>query len=247
VRIIFHRELEGKPKTATVVRYPSGRWFVIIACEVADTSADEGAPLTGFDLGLTSYVTTSDGEKTKPARCLARSTKKLRREQRRLARKSKGSKRREKQRVKVARVSEYIASRRRDYQHKVSRKLVDSYDGFAFEDLCVRGMLKNRKLAGAISEVGWRAFIEMVAYKAERAGKPFVLVSAHATSQVCSGCDAWVPKALSERVHRCRACGLVMDRDHNAAINVKRRGERMRKLEKATAGTAGSSGAGRSP
>jgi putative transposase len=247
VRLIFHRELQGAPKTAMVVRYPSGKWYVIIVCEVADTPADDEAPLTGFDLGLTSYVTASDGEKIRPARCLAISMKKLRKEQRRLARTSKGSKRREKQRVRVARVNEHIADRRRDHQHQVSRKLVDSYGGFALEDLCVRGMLKNHKLAGAISDAGWRAFVGMVAYKAERAGKPFVLVPPRATSQICSGCDALVPKVLSERVHRCEACGVVLDRDHNAAINVKRRGERIRKLEKATVGTAGSSGGGMLP
>ncbi len=247
VRIIFHRELEGVPKTATVVRYPSGKWHVIIACEVEDTPSDEEAPLTGFDLGLISYVTASDGEQIRPARCLASSTTKLRKEQRRLARKSKGSKRREKQRVRVARVNEQIADRRRDHQHQVSHKLVDSYDGFAFEDLYVPGMLKNHKLAGAIADAGWGAFVEMVAYKAERAGKPFVLVPPHATSQICSGCDALVPKVLWERVHRCEACGLVMDRDHNAAINVKRRGERIRKVENATVGTAGSSGGGMLP
>jgi transposase len=182
VRIVFHRELEGAPKTATVVRYPPGKWYVVIACEVADTPADEEAPLTGFDLGLTSYVTASDGETVGPAPRLVKSTKKLRREQRRLAQKTKGSQRRER-----------------------------------------------------------------LAYKAERAGKPVVLVPPHGTSQVCSDCNALVPKVLSEREHRCEACGLVMDRDHNAAINVKRRGERVRKLEKATAGSAGSSGGGMLP
>lgn len=104
--------------------------------------------------------------------------------------------------------------------HKTSRSVVDSHQGFAFEELRIKNMLKNHRVAKAIADAGWATFISMVAYKAARAGKPFVLVDAHGTSQSCSRCRMPVAKELSIRTHDCPACGLVMDRDLNAAINI---------------------------
>jgi len=222
VRIRYHRPLEGVPKVATVIRYPSGRWYVSISCETADVPTVD-APLTGFDLGLKSYLVSSDGTVTEPLRALGKSEKQLRQEQRKLARKRKGSKNRCKQRRKVARAYEKVANRRRDFLHKTSRKVVDSHEGFAFEKLRIANMLKNRHLAKAIADAGWFTFVSMTAYKAEKAGKPFVLIDAGCTTQECSSCGHVVPKSLAERVHTCPECGLVLDRDHNASINVERR------------------------
>lgn len=222
VRLRYHRALSGVPKTATVIRYPSGKWYVCICCEAADVPVRD-APLTGFDLGLASYLVSSDGMVTKPLRALKRREKKLKREQRRLSRKKKGSSNRCKQRCEVARRHEEIANRRRDFLHKTSRKVVDAHAGFAFEKLRVRNMLRNHRLAKAISDAGWTTFVSMAAYKAGRAGKPFVLAEPGGTTQECSGCGSVVPKKLSEREHACPACDLVLDRDHNAAINIQRR------------------------
>jgi putative transposase len=222
VPIRCHRSLEGKPKTATVTRYPSGKWYVCISCEVADVPIRD-APLSGFDLGLKNYLTSSDGTTTEPLRALKQGEKKLKREQRKLSRKKKGSSNRRKQRHKVARAHEKVANRRRDYLHKTSRKLVDSHEGFAFEKLRVRNMVRNHHLAKAINDAGWTTFVNMAAYKAERAGKPFVLVDPRRTTQECSRCGASVLKTLSDREHVCPSCGLVLDRDHNAAINIQRR------------------------
>ncbi len=222
VKLCYHRPLVGTPKTATVTRYPSGKWYVSISCETADIPVRD-APLTGFDLGLKTYLTSSDGTMTEPHRAMRQGEKKLKREQRRLSRKKKGSSNRRKQRRKVARIYEKVANQRRDFLHKTSRKLVDSHEGFAFEKLRVRNMLKNHRLAKAIADAGWTTFVNMTAYKAERAGKPFVLVDPGGTTQECSGCGSVVAKALADREHACPFCELVLDRDHNAAINIRRR------------------------
>ncbi len=157
-----------------------------------------------------------------PLASLKKAEKRLRKEQRHLARKRKGSKNRVKQRRRVARTYERISNRRRDFLHRTSRRIVDSSSGLAFEKLRVANMLKNHHLAKAIANAGWSTFVLMVAYKAEKAGKPFVLVEPHGTTQLCSNCGSIVEKNLAERFHRCH-CGLVLDRDHNAAINVASR------------------------
>jgi putative transposase len=222
IKLRYHRPLQGTPKTATVVRYSSGKWYVSISCEVPDVPVGD-APLAGFDLGLENYLTSSDGTVTKPVRALKQAEKRLNREQRRISRKRKGSKNRSKQRHKVARAYEKVANRRRDFLHKTSRRVVDTHEGFAFEKLQVRNMLKNHWLAKAIADAGWSTFIFMTAYKAENAGKPFVLVEARGTTQECSGCGSTVPKTLRDREHVCPSCGLTLTRDHNAAINIQRR------------------------
>lgn len=223
VRMRRHRKIEGLPKTATVIRYPSGKWYVLICCELPDAQVEEGQPMTGFDLGLTNYLTSSGGAVTKPLRALKNAEKALRREQRRLSRKKRGSENRRKQKRRVAKTHEKVSNRRKDFLHKTSRNIVDSHEGFAFEKLRVQSMLKNHNLAKAIADAGWTMFVHMTAYKAEKAGKPFALVRSAGTSQECSGCGTVVAKDLAERVHRCLRCGLTADRDYNAAINIQRR------------------------
>jgi putative transposase len=223
VKLRYHREMVGTPKTATVVRYPSGKWYVCISCEVPNAPVNPAAQLTGFDLGLTNYLTSSDGTVMEPLRAVRKAEKRMRREDRKLSRRAKGSKRREKQRVKRARMHERVANRRRDFLHKASRQVADAYEGFAFEKLRIKNMLKNHSLAKAIADAGWSTFLSMVAYKAERAGKPFVLVDPRGTTQECSGCGMIVKKELAQRMHRCSGCGLVLPRDHNSAMIVEAR------------------------
>ena len=116
------------------MRYPSGKWYVCISCEVPSTRLKDAAQLTGFDLGLTNYLTSSDGTVTEPLRAMRKAEKRIRREDRRLSRKAKGSKRREKQRVKRARLHERVANRRRDHLHKVSCQVVDTYERFRLRE-----------------------------------------------------------------------------------------------------------------
>ncbi len=221
VKLRYHREMVGRPKTATVVRYPSGKWYVCVSCEAFSPPVDDAAHLTGFDLGLTNYLTASDGTVTEPLRAVRKAEKQMKREDRRLSKKAKGSKRRAKQRVKRARVHERVSNQRRDFLHKMSRQVVAAHDGFAFEKLRVTNMLKNHSLAKAIADAGWSTFLSMVAYKAERAGKPFLLVDPRGTAQECSGCGMTVRKDLAQIMHRCSRCRLALDRDHNSAIVVE--------------------------
>jgi putative transposase len=197
--------------------------MVCISCETFDPPVNDAARLTGFDLGLTNYLTSSDGKVKEPLKAIRRAEKQVKRQDRKLLRKARGSKKREKQRIRRARAHERVANRRRDFLHKMSRQVVDAHDGFAFEKLRVKNMLKNHFLAKAIADAAWATFLNMVAYKAERAGKPFVLVDAGGTTQECSGCGTLVRKDLAQRTHQCFGCGLVLPRDHNSAIIVETR------------------------
>ncbi len=124
----------------------------------------------------------------------------------------------------VHRVHERITNKRDDFVQKLSLKLVKSYDLIAFEDLNINGMVKNHCLAKHIADAAWNKLITTTSYKAEWAGKRVELVNPSNTSQICSGCGPAVHKDLSERVHRCSFCGLTLDRDHNAALNILRLG-----------------------
>lgn len=126
VKLRYHREMIGVPKRATVVRYPSGKWYVCISCEAFSPPINDAAQLTGFDLGLTNYLTSSDGTLTEPLRAVRKAEKQMKREDRKLSRKAKGSKRRAKQRVKRARVHERVTNQRRDFLHKMSRRQAGS-------------------------------------------------------------------------------------------------------------------------
>jgi putative transposase len=237
MKLRYHRQMVGTPKAATVVRYPSGKWYVCISCETFNPPVNDTAQLTGFDLGLTNYLTSSDGTVMEPLRAMRKAEKQTKRQSRKLSRKAKGSKKREKQRIKRARVHERVANRRRDFLHKVSRHVVAAHDGFAFEKLRVKNMLKNHLLAKAIADAGWATFLDMVAYKAERAGKPFVLVDPRGTTQECSGCGTTVRKELAQRTHQCFGCGLTLSRDHNSAIVVETRAGTVRSNARGEAAT----------
>ena len=129
----------------------------------------------------------------------------------------------------VARLNEKIVNRRTDFLHKTSRKIADDYEIVYVENLKIGNMVRNRHLAKSISEAGWGRFIGMIAYKAESAGGRLIRVDPRGTSQRCSGCGETVPKDLSQRSHFCSICGLVLDRDVNAALNVLERGREIRR------------------
>jgi putative transposase len=204
----------------------SGDWYAYLIVDNGSKEFEltEIETAIGLDVGLTSYIVDSDGHEVENPRFLKQSLKKLRREQRRLSKKQKGSKNHEKQRLKVARQYERVQNQRNDFQHKLSREYVNNYDLIVTEKLTPIDMVKNRSLARSISDASWNSLNQKLAYKAENAGKLFVQVDPRNTSIDCSGCGKQVPKSLSDRRHNCPYCGLSLSRDHNASINILHRG-----------------------
>jgi len=222
IKIRLHRHIEGKIKRCTIKR-EIDQWFAIFTCELPDPEPVAPQTAIGVDVGVESFLTTSDGEQVKNPRHLQQSQKKLRRLQRALARKKKSGKNRQKAGVRVAKLHRKIKRQRLDFHHKVARQLVNRYDLIAVEDLSVAGMVKNDRLAKFIYDAAWSGFVNILACKAAEAGKSVVRVPARHTSQVCSRCGSLVSKELSQRWHECD-CGLRIHRDHNAALNILRLG-----------------------
>lgn len=232
IRAVVHREIPGTIKSITLSRSATGKFYASVLSETeaearaAPDRIDE-ADILGVDLGLTDVIVTSTGRKVANPRCLNRATRNLRRKQRHLSRARKGSNNRRKARLVVAKAHERLANVRSDFQHKLSRDLVaESQGAIAVETLSVRNMLKNRKLARAISDVGWSELIRKIGYKAERAGIHMVRIGQwEPTTRLCSGCGVKGEKlALSVRSWEC-PCGVIHDRDINAAVNIARAGK----------------------
>jgi putative transposase len=222
VRVTWSRVLPSVPSTVTVVKDAAGRYF---ASFVVETDPDQALPGTdaqvGIDLGLSHFAILSDGTKIDAPRFLRRAEKKLKKEQRRLSRKTKGSNNRTKARIKVARAHTRVADARREFHHQLSTRIIRENQAVAVEDLAVKGLARTR-LAKSVHDAGWSAFVGMLEYKAARYGRTFVRIGRfEPTSQVCSQCGVKDgPKPLHIRVWECGACGAVLDRDINAAVNV---------------------------
>jgi len=222
-RVRLSRDFEGKAKQIRITRRADG-WYALIVSEIA-----QPAPLpatgesAGIDVGIKCFATLSTGEEIDNPRCLKNAEKKLKKQQRRLSRKKRGSKGRLKARNKVALAHLKVKRTRKDFHHKASTSIVRRFDAIAVEELNIRGLLKNPKLAKAIADVGWSAFFTMIEVKAGNAGRRFEKVPARYTSQECSGCGHRQKMPLAVRVYQCPSCGLVIDRDHNAALNISGR------------------------
>ncbi|WP_406322958.1 RNA-guided endonuclease InsQ/TnpB family protein [Streptomyces sp. NBC_01637] len=222
VRVKWSRTLPSTPSTVTVVKDSAGRHF---ASFVVQTGPDEMLPevagQVGIDLGLSHFAILSDGTKIESPRFLRRAEKKLKREQQRLARKAQGSNNRTKARLKAARAHAQVADARREFHHQLSTRIIRDDQAVAVEDLTVKGLARTR-LAKSVHDAGWSAFVAMLEYKAARYGRTFVRIGRfEPTSQVCCVCGIKDgPKPLHIRVWECGACGAVLDRDINAAVNV---------------------------
>src|SRR5215216_4433628 len=220
VKVKLHRSVEGTIKTVSVKRF-CGKWYVIFSCDLGDAPEVTGdGPAVGIDLGLESFLVTSDGKSVESPRYYRESQKKLRKAQRSISRKKKGSNRRRKAQEKVARLHEKTANQRRDFHHKQARKLVDTHGLIVHEALNIKGIARTR-LAKSTHDAGWASFLNILSYKAEEAGTRVVAVNPRNTTQACSSCGAMpeVKKTLSDRTHVC-PCGYTDDRDLNAALNI---------------------------
>ena len=223
IRITQHREIEGKIKTCTIKK-DIDQWYVTFSCKIDKPIISiEIKTEIGIDVGLSSLITMSNGCQIEPPEFLRASEKRLSREQIHLSKKKLRSKNRNKQRIIVSKVHRKIRNQRKDFAHKTSRILAETYDHIVFEDLQIRNMVQNHHLAKSISDAGWSQLINFTKTKAEYAGKVVELVNPRNTSQNCSSCGNSVPKDLSIRTHSCPFCGIVLDRDHNAAINILKR------------------------
>ena len=224
IRLNLHRPVEGVIKTTTIKRTSTGKWFVSFSVETEAKPLAKIKKAVGLDLGLESFVTNNYGKKLDNPRFFRKEEKALAKVQRKFSKTKKGTPERRFRRKAVARVHERIKNKRMNFAHKLSRQLVNRYSMIVFEDLSINSMVKNHCLAKSIQDAAWRQVIQLTSYKAEEAGRQVVLVNPAYTSQDCSKCGHRVKKKLSDRIHKCPVCGLVLDRDHNAAINILRLG-----------------------
>jgi len=224
IKINLHRNIEGIIKTLTV-RRRNDKWYACFSCEVKSESLPITDGVVGIDVGLASFATFSTGKKIDNPRFFKTDGKKLAKAQRRLSKADKGTPDRKKQRKKLSYIHEKINNKRTDFAHKLSRKIVNKYQIIAFEKLNIKDMMSNHtnvfghKLNRSIGDVAWNQFMQFTTYKAAGAGRSVVFVNPRNTSKRCSRCGQIVEKSLADRVHRC-SCGLVLDRDENAAINI---------------------------
>ena len=222
LKIVWSRELPSKPSSVTVIKDSADRYFLSFVCEVNPKILPSKNNSVGVDLGIIDFATLSNGEKVKSPQPLKAKLKRLRRLQKNLSRKQKGSKRRGVARKKVAKLHAKITDIRTDFLHKLSTKLIKDNQLIALEDLNVSGLVKNRKLSRAISDLGWRSFRTMLIAKGEMYGRDVRVINRwEATSQVCSCCGfKGGKKELSVREWTCLNCGTIHDRDINASVNI---------------------------
>jgi putative transposase len=222
---IWSRELPSEPSSVTVIKDAANRYFLSFVVEIEPVQVDAKNHSIGIDLGIRTFAAMSSGEMVKSPD-YSKLDKRLRRKQKQLARQVKGTKRREKTRLQIAKLHNEIADSRKDFLHKLSTRMVNENQVITLEDLNVSGMVKNRRLSRAISMQGWREFRVLCEAKSEKLGRVFNVINRwEPTSQICSGCGyKWGKLDLSIRSILCLNCGSEHDRDENAAKNIDKVG-----------------------
>jgi putative transposase len=222
IKIKQHRPF---PKNAVLKTHTLKReidkWYAIVSLEIPDRTEKVSVKnAVGIDVGISTFATLSKGTIIENPKCLSKSETKLTDAQRVRFSKKKATKAREKAKIRVAKIHRKIANQRTDFLHKVSRKLVDTYDLIAYEDLKIKNMMQYGNLAKSIGDCSWGLFLNCIGYKAEIAGTYAIAVDPRNTSQICSNCGTKVSKSLSERIHNCHCCHITLDRDLNASKNI---------------------------
>jgi putative transposase len=217
IQLIAHRPIEGTIKTLTIRRTSTGKWFACFSVEGEPDPLPATQRAVGVDVGLEKFATLSTGATIENPRFFRKDERALAKAQHRLSRAEQGTPERRKRRKVVAHIHERIANRRKDFVHKLSRRLVNEFGIIVFEDLGIAQMIRNHYLAKSIADAAWNQLARYTRYKAASADRTYLEVDPRGTSQRCSGV---VKKALSVRVHQCPYCGLEIDRDLNAALNI---------------------------
>jgi putative transposase len=227
VALRWHRPLEGQIKTLRIVKR-AGKWYACFACEVKADPLPATGQDVGIDVGVASLLTQSDGEKVANPRWYRVAQRRLRVLQRRVSRRIKGGRNRKKAVAALQRQHERISNRRKDFLNKLAHGLITRYDRIALEDLRITNMARNPHLAKSILDAGWGYLIGHLTSKAEEAGRVVCRIDPRYTSKTCSQCGhVFESLSLSDRWIDC-GCGLSLDRDHNAAINILKRGGQLR-------------------
>ena len=230
VKIKLHRPIQGEAKTLNIQRDAVGNWYACFSCIVEPKPLPPTDKVVGVDVGLTHFATLSDGSQIDNPRFFRKDEKALATVQRRLAKETQGTPVYRHRKRAINHIHQRIANRRNDFAHKEARKLVNQYQLIAFEDLDIIDMKDGnrvpfgRGMNKSIGDVAWNQFVRCCSSKAEDAGRTVVKIDPRNTTKACSSCGEIVPKTLSVRVHVCPKCGLVLDRDHNAALNILARG-----------------------
>ena len=227
IRIKKHRGFIGTIKSITVSRTTDNKYYISLLVETNVEPLKEIINTIGLDLGLKELIVDSNGKKYKNHKYLTKSRNKLAKEQRKLSHMEKGSSNRNKQRIKVAKLHKHIQNQRNDYLHKLSKKIIDENQIICIEDLKVKDMMSDSKLARNISDVSWSKLVAMLIYKASWYGRKVIKVHAtYPSSQLCSKCSYKnsITKDLAIRKWTCPQCGSIHDRDINASINILRKG-----------------------
>ena len=221
MKIEIHRKIGGTIKTLAIKREGKNYYAIFTTINNIKVPEVKNTNPVGIDLGLDSFVAISDGTKIEKPKFMQQKRKKIAKWQKIVARRSKGSKRRERAKARLQKAYEYSTNQSNDYLHKLSDTLVKSgYTSFAVEDLHIQNMVRNHRLAQSIQNASWNRFINMLSYKAESAGMKVIKVDARNTSKECSNCGNIQDMPLSIREYNCSRCGMRLDRDINASINI---------------------------
>jgi putative transposase len=225
IRIVLHRPIEGEIKTVTIQR-SAGKWYACFSCEVEPRPLPLSDEIVGVDLGLKTFAVMSNGEKINRQRWMKKDTSDVARLQRKKEKFPKGSSERRHVVKALNHAYQRSTNRRNNFSHQESRKLVNRYGLLVFEKLDIQNIQSNgnKVVNQGIADVAWGRFVQYSTYKAESAGRAVITVNPRGTTQMCSGCGKMVTKDLSVRVHDCPHCGLKIDRDLNAALNILARG-----------------------